>query len=138
MKARRSRWSIAVPTVPASVPTPAPGSRTASVRCWGRKDSRSGLGPADSSRSRTLARDEEVAAAVTTDFLKRPTVAAKVPAQDKARVVEEFTREEGAAVTAVTALLRRPDVAFKAGSDDTARHQSASPVRVTFPATAGP
>lgn len=71
----------------------------------------------------TLARDEEVAAAVTTDFLKRPTVAAKVPAQDKVRVVEEFTRDEGVAATAVTGLLRRPEVAFRAMSDDTARHQ---------------
>ncbi|MFE7659058.1 DUF6192 family protein [Streptomyces bottropensis] len=71
----------------------------------------------------TLARDEEVAAAVTTDFLKRPAVAAKVPAQDKVRVVEEFTRDEGVAATAVTGLLRRPGVAFKAMSDDTARHQ---------------
>lgn len=51
------------------------------------------------------------------------TVVAKVSDQDKARVVEEFTREEGAAVTAVTGLLRRPDIAFKAMSDDTARHQ---------------
>lgn len=71
----------------------------------------------------TLARDEEVAAAVTTDFLKRPTVAAKVSERDKVRVVEEFTRDETVAVTAVTGLLRRPDVAFKAMSDDTARHQ---------------
>ncbi|WP_448333744.1 DUF6192 family protein [Streptomyces sp. DSM 41534] len=71
----------------------------------------------------TLARDEEVAAAVTTDLLKRPSVAAQVKPEDRVRVVEEFTRDESAAVTAVTGLLRRPDVAFKAMSDDTARHQ---------------
>ncbi|MFF9594051.1 DUF6192 family protein [Streptomyces sp. NPDC014646] len=71
----------------------------------------------------TLARDEDVAAAVTTDFLKRPTVAAKVPEQEKVRVVEEFTRDESVATTAATSLLRRPDVAFRAMSDDTARHQ---------------
>ncbi|MFD5341932.1 DUF6192 family protein [Streptomyces hawaiiensis] len=71
----------------------------------------------------SLARDEEVAATVTTDFLKRPTVAAKVPAAEKVRVVEEFTRDESVATTAVTGLLRRPDVAFKAMSDDTARFQ---------------
>ncbi|MEY6564216.1 DUF6192 family protein [Streptomyces sp. PGLac3x] len=71
----------------------------------------------------TLARDEDVAAAVTTDFLKRPTVAAKVPEQEKVRVVEEFTRDESVATTAATNLLRRPDVAFRAMSDDTARHQ---------------
>lgn len=71
----------------------------------------------------TLARDEDVAAAVTTDFLKRPTVAAKVPEQEKVRVVEEFTRDDSVATTAATSLLRRPDVAFRAMSDDTARHQ---------------
>ncbi|MEV0439890.1 DUF6192 family protein [Streptomyces spectabilis] len=70
-----------------------------------------------------LARDEEVAARVTTDFLKRPTVAEKVPAAEKARVVEEFTRDETVAATAATSLLRRPDIAFKAMSDDTARSQ---------------
>ncbi|MET9336074.1 DUF6192 family protein [Streptomyces cellulosae] len=71
----------------------------------------------------SLARDEEVAATVTTDFLKRPTVAAKVPAAEKARVVEEFTRDEAVATTAATNLLRRPDVAFRAMSDETARFQ---------------
>ncbi len=35
-KARRSRVSMAVPTVPASVPTPGGGARTWSVRCWAR------------------------------------------------------------------------------------------------------
>ncbi len=71
----------------------------------------------------SLARDEAVAATVTTDFLKRPTVAEKVPAAEKARVVEEFTRDEAVATTAATNLLRRPDVAFRAMSDDTARFQ---------------
>jgi len=71
----------------------------------------------------SLARDEEVAASVTTDFLKRPQVAAKVPMEDKVRVVEEFTRDESVATTTATGLLRRPDVAFKAMSDDTARLQ---------------
>ncbi|MER6126293.1 DUF6192 family protein [Streptomyces sp. NPDC001795] len=71
----------------------------------------------------SLARDEEVAATVTTDFLKRPTVAAKVPAAEKARVVEELTRDEAVATTAATNLLRRPDIAFRAMSDDTARFQ---------------
>ncbi|MFE1590807.1 DUF6192 family protein [Streptomyces sp. NPDC058737] len=70
-----------------------------------------------------LARDEDVAATVTSDFLKRPTVAAKVSDQDKVRVVEEFTRDEHVATQVTTGLLRRPEVAFKAMSDDTARHQ---------------
>jgi hypothetical protein len=70
-----------------------------------------------------LARDEEVAATVTTDFLKRPQVAAKLSPENKVRVVEEFTRDEAVATTAATSLLRRPDIAFKAMSDDTARSQ---------------
>jgi hypothetical protein len=68
-----------------------------------------------------LARDEEVAAKVTTDFLQRPQVTAKVSMENKARVVEEFTRDEAVATTAATSLLRRPEVAFKAMGDDTAR-----------------
>ncbi|AGK76309.1 RacO protein [Streptomyces microflavus DSM 40593] len=70
-----------------------------------------------------LAQDEEVAATVTTDFLRRPQVAAKVSMENKVRVVEELTRDEQVATTAATNLLRRPDVAFKAMSDDTARFQ---------------
>ncbi|MHA6762464.1 DUF6192 family protein [Streptacidiphilus sp. PAMC 29251] len=68
-----------------------------------------------------LARDEEVAATVTTDFLQRPQVTARVSTENKARVVEEFTRDEAAATSAATSLLRRPEVAFKAMGDETAR-----------------
>ncbi|MEU5902483.1 DUF6192 family protein [Streptomyces venezuelae] len=70
-----------------------------------------------------LAQDDEVAAQVSGDLLRRPTVVGKFTSENKARVVEEFTRDEGIAAQAVTKLLRRPDVAFKAMSDDTARHQ---------------
>ncbi|XUL90322.1 DUF6192 family protein [Streptomyces galilaeus] len=70
-----------------------------------------------------LAQDEEVAAEVTGDLLRRPQVAAEVSQNDKVRVVEEFTRDEAVATTAATNLLRRPDVAFKAMGDDTARFQ---------------
>lgn len=70
-----------------------------------------------------LAQDEEIAATVTTDFLRRPQVAAKVSTENKVRAVEEFTRDESVAATAATSLLRRPDVAFKAMSDETARFQ---------------
>jgi hypothetical protein len=71
----------------------------------------------------TLARDEEVAATVTSDFLRRPAVVSQVKEEDKVRVVEELTRDETVAATVTTGLLRRPDVAFRAMSDDTARHQ---------------
>lgn len=71
----------------------------------------------------TLARDEEVAATVTSDLLRRPAVVAQVRQEDKVRVVEELTRDDHVAATVTTGLLRRPDVAFRAMSDDTARHQ---------------
>jgi hypothetical protein len=71
----------------------------------------------------TLARDEEVAAVVTTDLLRRPTVVAQVKREDKVRVVEELTRDDHVAAEVTTGLLRRPDVAFRAMRDDTARHQ---------------
>lgn len=71
----------------------------------------------------TLATDEEVAATVTSDFLRRPAVVSQVKQDDKVRVVEELTRDETVAAKVTTGLLRRPDVAFRAMSDDTARHQ---------------
>ncbi|MGW9411847.1 DUF6192 family protein [Streptomyces diastaticus] len=71
----------------------------------------------------TLAADEQVAATVTSDLLRRPTVVAQVRQEDKVRVVEELTRDDHVAATVTTGLLRRPDVAFRAMSDDTARHQ---------------
>lgn len=71
----------------------------------------------------TLARDEDVAATVTSDFLRRPTVVSQVKEEDKVRAVEELTRDDHVAAKVTTGLLRRPDVAFRAMSDDTARHQ---------------
>ncbi|MFF7161833.1 DUF6192 family protein [Streptomyces sp. NPDC008086] len=70
-----------------------------------------------------LAQDEEVAATLTTDFLRRPPVAAKVSTENKVRAVEEFTRDESVAAAAATSLLRRLVAAFKAMSEDTARFQ---------------
>jgi hypothetical protein len=61
----------------------------------------------------TLAQDDQVAAAVTSDFLKRPEVTAKVTQVDKARVVDEFTRDEQVATSAATNLLRRGNVASR-------------------------
>ncbi|MBD0695795.1 DUF6192 family protein [Streptomyces sp. CBMA123] len=71
----------------------------------------------------TLAQDEEVAATVTGDLLRRPTVVAQVKPEDKVRVVEELTRDDHVAAEVTTGLLRRPDVAARAMADDTARHQ---------------
>ncbi|MFE7127785.1 DUF6192 family protein [Streptomyces sp. NPDC057617] len=70
-----------------------------------------------------LTRDEDVAATVTGDLLRRPAVVAQVKQEERVRVVKELTRDEHVAAEVTTGLLRRPDVAFKAMSDDTARHQ---------------
>lgn len=60
----------------------------------------------------------EVAAVVTSDFLRRPTVVSQVRQEDKVRAVEELTRDDHVAAKVTTGLLRRPDVAFRAMSDD--------------------
>ncbi|XDO64531.1 DUF6192 family protein [Streptomyces sp. RLB1-33] len=72
---------------------------------------------------RIIARDWDVAAVVTGDFLRRPTVVSQVRQEDKVRGVGELTRDETVAAEVTTGLLRCPDVAFRAMSDDTARHQ---------------
>ena len=53
-----------------------------------------------------LACDEEVAAQVTTDFLRRPAVSSQVRPEDKVRLVEEFTRDDD--VAAEVTPTRRP------------------------------
>jgi hypothetical protein len=104
---------------------PSAGVRDPGLWCWGLRRAR-GFPTLWGAARRPgwavqLAQDDQVAATITRDLLKRPQVAAKVPTEDKARVVEEFTRDETAAAAAATNLLRRPAVAFKAMSDDTAR-----------------
>ncbi|MFJ4185473.1 DUF6192 family protein [Kitasatospora sp. NPDC089509] len=66
----------------------------------------------------SLAKDEEVAATVTGDFLRRPAVVAQVEPEGKVRVVEEPTRDDHVAAQVTTGLLRRPDVAARAMADD--------------------
>lgn len=58
----------------------------------------------------SLAVDEEVAATVTADLLKRPDVVDQVTGQDKVRAVEHLTRDQAVAAEVTTGLLRRPDV----------------------------
>ena len=70
-----------------------------------------------------LAKDEEVAAVVTGDLLRRPEVVAQVQPKDRVRVVEELTRDDQVAAAVAPSFLRRPDVAARAMADDTARHQ---------------
>ncbi|MFG2987461.1 DUF6192 family protein [Streptomyces sp. NPDC048258] len=68
-----------------------------------------------------LARDEQVAAAVTTELLRRPTVAAQVSAEDRVRVIEELTRDEGVAAAVTAGLLRRPAVTAQVSREDKVR-----------------
>ncbi|MEV6978814.1 DUF6192 family protein [Kitasatospora sp. NPDC093806] len=58
----------------------------------------------------SLAQDEEVAATVTGDFLRRPAVVAQVKPEDKVRVVEELTRDDEVAAAVAPEFLRRPAV----------------------------
>ncbi|WJY43285.1 DUF6192 family protein (plasmid) [Streptomyces sp. P9-2B-2] len=68
-----------------------------------------------------LTRDDEVAAQVATDLLKRPAVTEHVTPAEKVRVVTELTRDDTVAQEVTTSLLRRPDVARKTMRDDTTR-----------------
>lgn len=68
-----------------------------------------------------LTRDEEVAALVATDLLRRPAVAEQVAPDQKLRMVAELTRDERVAREVTRDLLRRPSVAREAMRDDTAR-----------------
>ncbi|GHE75746.1 hypothetical protein GCM10018785_50100 [Streptomyces longispororuber] len=68
-----------------------------------------------------LTRDDEVAAQVATDLLKRPTVSEHVPPAEKMRVVTELTRDEATAQEVTRDLLRRPAVARSTMRDDTTR-----------------
>ncbi|TQJ92973.1 DUF6192 family protein [Streptomyces sp. SLBN-31] len=58
----------------------------------------------------SLAQDEEVAATVTGDLLRRPAVVAQVKPEDKVRVVEELSREDEVAAAIAPDILRRPAV----------------------------
>lgn len=65
-----------------------------------------------------LTRDDEVAAQVATDLLKRPEVTEHVTPAERVRVVAELTRDDTVAQEVTTDLLRRPAVARKAMRDD--------------------
>ncbi|MFI5672237.1 DUF6192 family protein [Streptomyces sp. NPDC051704] len=57
-----------------------------------------------------LARDEAVAATVTSDFLRRPSVVSQVTEQDRIRAAEELIRDDQVAAAVVPDVLRRPSV----------------------------
>ncbi|MET9762410.1 DUF6192 family protein [Streptomyces sp. NPDC006372] len=66
-----------------------------------------------------LTRDDEVAAQVATDLLKRPAVTERVTPAERVRVVTELTRDDTVAKEVTTSLLRRPTVAR---NGDAGRH----------------
>ncbi|MEU9654690.1 DUF6192 family protein [Streptomyces sp. NPDC048110] len=66
----------------------------------------------------TLAQDEEVAATVTGDLLRRPAVVAQVKDEDKVRAVEELTREDKVAAAVAPDFMRRPAVVAKVAPAD--------------------
>ncbi|MGW1521589.1 DUF6192 family protein [Streptomyces sp. NPDC002287] len=66
----------------------------------------------------TLAKDEEVAAVVTGDLLRRPAVVAQVRQEDRVRVVEELTRDDKVAAAVAPEFLRRPAVVAQVTAAD--------------------
>lgn len=70
-----------------------------------------------------LARDDEVAAAVTAQLLTRPQVTAAALADEQARhvVVHDLGRDAEVAAEVTATLLRQPQVAAKAMDDTAAR-----------------
>ncbi len=66
----------------------------------------------------TLAKDEEVAATVTGDLLRRPAVVAQVKPADKVRAVEELSREDEVAAAIAPEILWRPAVVAKVKAAD--------------------
>lgn len=69
----------------------------------------------------SLAQDEEVAATVTGDLLRRPTVVAQVAQEDRVRVVEELTRDDRVAAAVAPDFLRRPAVVARVAQKDKVR-----------------
>lgn len=65
-----------------------------------------------------LAKDEEVAAVVTGDLLRRPEVVAQVQPKDRVRVVEELTRDDQVAAAVAPSFLRRPEVVARVAPAD--------------------
>jgi antitoxin component of MazEF toxin-antitoxin module len=102
----------------------------------GNKPSRPVTVPQKVTAIHNLAQDDEVAAQIATDVLRRPAVAKKVMAdgharhmvnkaqttQQKAETVLELTEDETVAAQVAADVLRRPEVAARVVADDTTRH----------------
>ncbi|MEU6381695.1 DUF6192 family protein [Streptomyces sp. NPDC046909] len=66
----------------------------------------------------TLAQDEDVAATVTGDLLRRPDVVAQVKPEDKVRAAAELSREDDVAAALAPGILSRPAVVAKVTAAD--------------------
>lgn len=69
----------------------------------------------------TLAKDEEVAAVVTGDLLRRPTVVAQVRAEDRVSAVHTLVEDEKVAAAVTGDLLKRPTVVAQVRQEDRVR-----------------
>ncbi|MFE5540322.1 DUF6192 family protein [Streptomyces sp. NPDC056519] len=69
----------------------------------------------------TLARDEDVAAVVTGDLLRRPTVVAQVRAEDRVSAVHTLVEDEKVAAAVTGDLLKRPTVVAQVRQEDRVR-----------------
>ncbi|MFJ9968338.1 DUF6192 family protein [Streptomyces avermitilis] len=67
-----------------------------------------------------LTRDDEIAAQVATDLLKRPAVTEHVTPAERVRVVTELTRDDTVAKEVTSSLLRCPAVARTVASSTSA------------------
>ncbi|MFE3940114.1 DUF6192 family protein, partial [Streptomyces goshikiensis] len=69
----------------------------------------------------TLAKDKEVAAVVTGDLLRRPTVVAQVRAEDRVNAVHTLVEDEKVAAAVTGDLLKRPTVVAQVRTEDRVR-----------------
>ncbi|WP_285544152.1 DUF6192 family protein [Streptomyces lavendulae] len=69
----------------------------------------------------TLAKDEEVAAVVTGDLLRRPTVVAQVRTEDRVSAVHTLVEDENVAAAVTGDLLKRPTVVAQVRQEDRVR-----------------
>ncbi|WP_425834066.1 DUF6192 family protein [Streptomyces fractus] len=102
----------------------------------GNKPSRPVTTPQKVTAIHDLAQDDDVAAQIAADVLRRPSVAKKVMTDDharrmvnkaqtvkqKAEIVHELTDDENVAAQVASDMLSRPEVASRVVADDTARH----------------
>ncbi|MFJ3880782.1 DUF6192 family protein [Streptomyces sp. NPDC090077] len=76
----------------------------------------------------TLAKDEAVAAVVTGDLLRRPTVVAQLRAEDRVSAVHTLVEDEKVAASVTGDLLKRPTFVAQVCQPEKTPGQHACPV----------